>query len=80
MIEARQRQANARIAEMHLWRMTDRELNDIGIGRGDIKRVVYENEIKNEKQSTNSKKEKNVCWREYVYSKLGWELHKTNHA
>ena len=42
MIEARQRQANARIAEMHLWRMSDRELNDIGIGRGDIKRVVKE--------------------------------------
>lgn len=42
MIEARQRQANARIAEMHLWRMSDRELNDIGIGRGDIKRVVHE--------------------------------------
>jgi len=42
MIEARQRQANARIAEMHLWRMSDRELNDIGIGRGDIKRVVRE--------------------------------------
>jgi uncharacterized protein YjiS (DUF1127 family) len=42
MIEARQRQANARIAEMHLYRMSDRELNDIGIGRGDIKRVVRE--------------------------------------
>ena len=42
MIEARQRQANARIAEMHLWRMSDRELNDIGIGRGDIKRIVKE--------------------------------------
>ena len=41
-IEARQRQANARIAEMHLWRMSDRELNDLGIGRGDIKRVVHE--------------------------------------
>jgi uncharacterized protein YjiS (DUF1127 family) len=40
MIEARQAQANARIAEMHLWRMSDRELNDLGIGRGDIKRVV----------------------------------------
>ena len=40
--EARQRQANARIAEMHLWRMSDRELNDLGIGRGDIKRVVHE--------------------------------------
>jgi uncharacterized protein YjiS (DUF1127 family) len=41
LIEARQRQANQRIAEMHLWRMSDRELNDIGIGRGDIKRVVH---------------------------------------
>jgi len=27
---------------MHLWRMSDRELNDLGIGRGDIKRVVRE--------------------------------------
>jgi len=81
MIEARQRQANARIAEMHLWRMTDRELNDIGIGRGDIKRVVYENEIKTEEQSTNSQKNKNnVSWRQYIYSKFGWELHKANHA
>lgn len=42
LIEARQRQANARIAEMHLWRMSDRELSDLGIGRGDIKRVVHE--------------------------------------
>jgi uncharacterized protein YjiS (DUF1127 family) len=42
MIEARQRQADARIAEMHLYRMSDRELNDIGIGRGDIKRIVKE--------------------------------------
>jgi len=42
LIEARQRQANQRIAEMHLWRMSDRELNDLGIGRGDIKRVVHE--------------------------------------
>jgi uncharacterized protein YjiS (DUF1127 family) len=42
MIEARQRQADARIAEMHLWRMSDRELNDLGIGRGDIKRIVKE--------------------------------------
>ena len=81
MIEARQRQANARIAEMHLWRMTDRELNDIGIGRGDIKRVVYENEVETKEQSTNSKKSKsNVSWRQYIYSKLGWELHKANHA
>ena len=81
MIEARQRQANARIAEMQLYRMTDRELNDIGIGRGDIKRVVYEteNEVETKKQSTNSQKE-NVSWRQYIYSKLGWELHKANHA
>ena len=42
LIEARQRQADARIAEMHLWRMSDRELNDLGIGRGDIKRVIHE--------------------------------------
>jgi len=45
MIEARQAQANARIAEMHLWRMSDRELNDLGIGRGDIKRIVRGNEL-----------------------------------
>ena len=81
MIEARQRQANARIAEMQLYRMSDRELNDIGIWRGDIKRVVYENEVKTEEQSTNSQENKNnVSWREYIYSKLGWELHKANHA
>ena len=30
------------IAKLALYRMTDRELNDIGIGRGDIKRVVKE--------------------------------------
>jgi len=42
MIEARQRQANARIAEMQLRGMSDRELNDIGIGRGDIRRLAYE--------------------------------------
>jgi len=67
MIEARQRQAN---------------VNDIGIGRGDIKRVVYENEVETKEQSTNSKKSKksNVSWRQYIYSKLGWELHKANHA
>jgi uncharacterized protein YjiS (DUF1127 family) len=72
MIEARQRQANARIAEMQLYRMSDRELNDIGIGRGDIKRVVYE-------EDENNKKE-NVSWGKHLYSKLGWELHKANHA
>ena len=42
MIEARQAQANARIAEMHLWRMSNRELNDLGINRGDIRRVIKE--------------------------------------
>lgn len=42
LIESRQAEANRRIAEMHLYRMSDRELNDIGIGRGDIKRVVKE--------------------------------------
>jgi len=41
-IESRQAEANRRIAEMHLYRMSDKELNDIGIGRGDIKRVVKE--------------------------------------
>jgi uncharacterized protein YjiS (DUF1127 family) len=80
-IEARQAEANRRIAAMHLYRMTDRELNDIGIGRGDIKRIVYENEVETKEQSTNSKKSKsNVSWRQYIYSKLGWELHKANHA
>lgn len=42
LIESRQAEANRRIAEMHLYRMSDRELNDIGIGRGDIKRIVKE--------------------------------------
>ena len=81
MIEARQRQANARIAEMQLYRMSDRELNDIGIGRGDIKRVVYENEVKTEEQSTNSQKNKNnVSWWQYLNSKFGGKLYKANHA
>lgn len=42
LIKARQEEANRRIAMMHLHKMTDRELNDIGIGRGDIRRVVYD--------------------------------------
>ena len=42
LIEARQKEANRRIAMMQLSAMTDRELNDIGIGRGDIRRVVNE--------------------------------------
>mgnify|MGYP005992125311 FL=1 len=41
-IESRQKEANRRIAMMQLSAMTDRELNDIGIGRGDIRRVVNE--------------------------------------
>lgn len=44
MIEARQKEANRRIAMMHLHKMTDRELHDIGIGRGDIRRIIYETE------------------------------------
>jgi uncharacterized protein YjiS (DUF1127 family) len=42
MIEARQKEANRRIAMMHLHKMSDRELHDIGIGRGDIRRIVYD--------------------------------------
>lgn len=40
MIEARQESANRQIAMMQLHGMTDKELSDIGIGRGDIRRVV----------------------------------------
>ena len=79
LIEARQRQANARIAEMQLNRMTSRELQDIGISRCDIKRVIYEDLNEKTIKGTNSKKE-NVSWRQYIYSKLGWELYKANHA
>lgn len=81
LIEARQREANAKIAAMQLYRMSDRELNDIGIGRGDIKRVVYEteNEVETKKQTANSKKE-NVSWWQYLNSKFGGKLHKANHA
>ena len=42
LIEARQEEANRRIAAMHLYNMSDRELNDLGIGRGDTRRVVYD--------------------------------------
>ena len=79
LIEARQRQANARIAEMQLNRMTSRELQDIGISRCDIKRVIYEDLNEKTIKGTNSKKE-NVSWREYIYSKLGEKLHTANHA
>jgi uncharacterized protein YjiS (DUF1127 family) len=36
-VRARQAQANRRIAEMHLNNMSDKELRDIGITRGEIK-------------------------------------------
>ena len=42
LIKERQEEANRRIAAMHLYNMSDRELNDLGIGRGDIRRVVYD--------------------------------------
>lgn len=74
LIEARQREANAKIAAMQLYRMSDRELNDIGIGRGDIRRVAYE-EVQNYKN-----KKENVSWWQYLNSKLGRKLHQTNHA
>ncbi len=74
LIEARQREANAKIAAMQLYRMSDRELNDIGIGRGDIRRVAYE-EVQNYKN-----KKENVSWWQYLNSKLGGKLHKANHA
>ena len=74
LIEARQREANAKIAAMQLYRMSDRELDDIGIGRGDIRRVAYE-EVQNYKN-----KKENVSWWQYLNSKLGGKLHKANHA
>jgi uncharacterized protein YjiS (DUF1127 family) len=42
LIEARQKEANRRIAMMQLYAMSDRDLRDIGINRGDIRRVVNE--------------------------------------
>lgn len=74
LIEARQREANAKIAAMQLYRMSDRELNDIGISRGDIRRVAYE-EVQNYKN-----KKENVSWWQYLNSKLSGKLHKANHA
>ena len=74
LIEARQREANAKIAAMQLYRMSDRELNDIGIGRGDIRRIAYE-EVQNYKN-----KKENVSWWKYLNSKLGGKLYKANHA
>ena len=69
LIEARQAEADRRIAMMQLGRMSDRELNDIGIGRGDIRRVVYEEKDLIDEEA-----------KEKEYRKFGWELHKANHA
>ena len=69
LIKARQAEADRRIAMMQLGRMSDRELNDIGIGRGDIRRVVYE-----EKEYIDEEA------KEKEYRKFGWQLHKANHA
>jgi len=40
IIEARTESARRKIARMQLYRMTDRELRDLGIGRCDIERVI----------------------------------------
>lgn len=71
-IKARQAEADRRIAMMQLGRMSDRELNDIGIGRSDIRRVVYEDAPEESYISKEAKAKE--------YSKFGWELHKANHA
>jgi uncharacterized protein YjiS (DUF1127 family) len=39
--ESRQAEADRRIAMMQLRRLSDRELSDLGIGRGQIRDVVY---------------------------------------
>mgnify|MGYP000055170066 CR=1 FL=1 len=39
--KSRQAEADRRIAMMQLSKMSNRELNDIGIGRGQIRDVVY---------------------------------------
>ena len=40
LVEARTESARRRIARMQLYRMTDKELRDLGIGRYDIERVI----------------------------------------
>ena len=40
LIEARAKSAKRRIARIQLNAMTDRELQDLGIGRCDIERVI----------------------------------------
>ena len=42
---AQQRRADFRLLQM----MSDKDLNDIGIGRGDIRRIIYAKEESNEK-------------------------------
>ena len=73
LIKARQAEADRRIAMMQLSRMSDRELNDIGIGRGDIRRVVYEDAPEEKEYISKEAKVEE-------YRKFGWELHKANHA
>jgi len=41
LIKARQEETNRRIAMMQLSRLSNRELSDLGIGRGQIRDVVY---------------------------------------
>jgi uncharacterized protein YjiS (DUF1127 family) len=41
-IEGRQKEADRRIASMQLHGMTDKDLRDIGITRGDISRIIDE--------------------------------------
>ena len=40
IIEARAESARRKIARIQLYRMTDRELRDLGIGRHDIERAI----------------------------------------
>ena len=40
IIEARAESVKRKIARIQLYRMTDRELRDLGIGRCDIERVI----------------------------------------
>ena len=40
IIEARTESARRKIARMQLYNMTDRELQDLGIGRCDIERAI----------------------------------------
>ena len=40
IVEARTESARRRIARLQLYKMTDRELQDLGINRYDIERVI----------------------------------------